>query len=134
MIKVLIEKTKKNEPIFKIRVNDKEIEKYRMLRAPLFQSVKIKGEYNYKVPIRFFEPIINNIPSEDIEIDKKSINSYLEFSDEYDEKYYYTTEPNAAYMSKWRLEGCPTIFKVSIDIEKSIISKEIAFKKVEINI
>lgn len=134
MIKILIEKTKKNEPVFKIKVNDKEVEKYRMLRAPLFQSIKIKGEYNYKVPIRFFEPIINNIPPEDIKIDKKSINSYLEFSDEYDEKYYYTTEPNASYMTKWRSEGCPNIFKVKIDINRSIISKEVAFKKVEINI
>ena len=130
MIKVKLEKNKKDEPIFKLNIKDEDVEKYRFLKRALFESKRCKGRYNYVVPLRFFEPIFRNVPSEDIVVDKKSLLYYLEFSDDYDEKYYYKTSANAVYMKKWRQEGCPNIYKININIEDRVISKEIAFKKV----
>ena len=129
MIKVKLEADKRNKPLFKIQIKEKDFEKYKFMKRALMESKSIKGRYNYLVPLRFFEPIINNIPSDEIDIDKKSILFYLEFSDDYDEKYYYKTKADASYMKKWREEGCPNIFKVNIDLEDKKISKEIAFQK-----
>lgn len=62
-------------------------------------------------------------------IDKNSILSYLEFSDYYDENYYTEVIADAKYMKKWREEGCPDIYKITIDPETLKVNKEIAFKK-----
>lgn len=129
MIKVKLEADKRNKPLFKIHIKENELEKYKFLKRALMESKSIKGRYNYQVPLRFFEPIINNIPCDEIVIDKKSILFYLEFSDDYDEKYYYKTQADAPYMKKWREEGCPNIYKVNLDLENNKISKEIAFQK-----
>ena len=32
-------------------------------------------------------------------------------------------------MKKWRLEGCPNIFKIEIDFESKEMKKNIVFKK-----
>ncbi|MGL5766613.1 MAG: hypothetical protein ACRCX8_13335, partial [Sarcina sp.] len=61
--------------------------------------------------------------------DKKSLLSILEFSDEYEEKFYYTNKADSKYMKKWREEGCPTIFRITLDNEKIDINKEIAFER-----
>ncbi|WP_354092554.1 hypothetical protein [Clostridium gasigenes] len=97
-------------------------------------SKKLTGIYNYEVPLRYFIPIFNNLPKENLLIDKNSILSYLEFSDDFDEKYYYTLTANAKYMRLWREENCPNIYKVSINIDSMSIEKEIAFQKVKLNI
>ena len=89
MARIKIEKNKKNEPIFKLKLKDCEIEKYRLLKRALMESKKIKGHYNYMVPIRYFEVVFKNIKKEDMQIDKRSLNSYLEYSDDYDDVYYY---------------------------------------------
>ena len=131
MIKVKIEKNRLNEPIFKLgfkKLNDKE---ERFLKRALLEGKAIRGRYNYEVPIRFFEPIFKNLKLEEINLDKKSIVKYFEFSDEYDERYYYKTEVNAKYMKKWREEGCPNIFKIEINKDTLEIKKEIIFKKIE---
>lgn len=130
MIKIKLEKNRKHEPIFKLNIKEEELDKYRFLKRALFESKKIKGRYNYEVPLRFFEPILRNISSNEIKVDKFSIDYYLEFSDEYDEKYYHKTEANALFMKKWRLEGCPNIYKVIINKEEGTLSKELAFKKI----
>ncbi len=115
MVKIKLEKNQKNEPVFKLNIKEEEIDNYRFLKRALLEGKAIRGRYNYEVPIRFFEPIFK----------------YFEFSDEYDERYYYKTEVNAKYMKKWREEGCPNIYKIEIDKEKCILKKEIAFKKIE---
>lgn len=130
MIKIKLEKNKKDEPVFKLFIKDDELEDYKFIRRALLEGKTIKGTYNYQVPVRFFEPIFRNINSKELKIDKKSLTYYLEFSDQYDEKYYYKTEATPAFMKKWREEGCPNIYKINLDIEQGTISKEIAFRKV----
>ena len=58
---------------------------------------------------------MNNIDKENIKLDRYSKLSFLEFSDDFDEKYFYILEANAKYMKKWREEGCPNIFKIEIN-------------------
>lgn len=131
MIKIKLEKNKKSEPVFKLKVNEKNVEKYKFIRRALIEGKELKGSYNYEIPVRYFEPIFKNINSDEISLDKRSIIQYLEFSDEYEENYYYRTEADARYMKKWREEGCPNIYKVTIDYENCSINKEVAFKKLE---
>lgn len=130
MISIKLEKNKKNEPIFKLNAKEEDIEKYRALKRVLFESKKIRGMYGYRVPMRYFQIILKVIPKDDLKIDKRSIDYYLEFSDEYEENYYYITEVNAAYMKKWREEGCPEIFKININKDEKSLDKETAFKRV----
>lgn len=130
MIRIKLEKNKKDEPIFKLYIKDEELDNYRFLKRALLESKKIKGRYNYQVPLRFFEPIFRNISSEEIKIDRYSLDYYLEFSDQYDEKYYYKIDANALFMKKWRLEGCPNIYKVILNKEDGTLTKEIAFERI----
>jgi hypothetical protein len=98
------------------------------------KSLKEKARYDYEVPLRFFVPICNNVDKENLKLDKKTILSYLEFSDYYDQNYYTDTEATAKYMKKWREEGCPDIYKISIDEESHEITKEVIFKRNEIKV
>lgn len=130
MISIKLEKNKKNEPIFKLNAKEEDIEKYRALKRVLFESKKIRGMYGYRVPMKYFQIILKVIPKDDLKIDKRSIDYYLEFSDEYEENYYYITEVNAGYMKRWREEGCPEIFKININKDEKRLDKETAFKRV----
>lgn len=129
MIKIKLEKNKREELIFKLSLKDEDIKTNNILKRVIFESKKVKGEYNYKVPMRFFEIILKTIKEK--EVDKDSIMSFLEFSDAYDDKYYYKTEANASYMKKWREEGCPNIYKVEIDKDTLKINKKLAFKRIK---
>ena len=131
MIKVKIEKNRLNEPIFKLgfkKLNDKE---ERFLKRSLIEGKEISGTYKYEIPLKYFVPIMNNIDKENIKLDRYSKLSFLEFSDDFDEKYFYILEANAKYMKKWREEGCPNIFKIEINKDTLEIKKEIIFKKIE---
>lgn len=131
MIKVKIEKNRLNEPIFKLgfkKLNDKE---ERFLKRALIEGKEISGTYKYEIPLKYFVPIMNNIDKENIKLDRYSKLSFLEFSDDFDEKYFYILEANAKYMKKWREEGCPDIFKIEINKDTLEIKKEIIFKKIE---
>ena len=131
MIKVKIEKNRLNEPIFKLgykKVNEKE---ERFLKRALIEGKEISGTYKYEIPLKYFVPIMNNIDKENIKLDRYSKLSFLEFSDDFDEKYFYILEANAKYMKKWREEGCPNIFKIEINKDTLEIKKEIIFKKIE---
>lgn len=134
MIKIKLEKNKREEPILKLGVNNKDLEKYKILKRPLMDSKKINGTFNYEVPLRYFIPIFNNLPKDILKVHRDSILSYLEFSDDFDEKYYYTLVANARYMKLWRAENCPNIYKVSLNIEDLTIEKEVVFQKVKVNI
>ena len=129
MINIKIEKTKKNEPIFKLKYGKRDYEKYPFLKRIIMESKRCKGEYSYRVPLKFLYPIFNNIKKEDLKINKNSITFFLEFSDEFDERYYYITEAHANYMKKWREVNCPYIYKITLNIEKNTMDKEVAFKR-----
>ena len=130
MIKVKLEKNKSGKIIFKLKIDDKYKGNVLFKRA-LMEGKMIKGKskYDYEVPLRFFIPICNNIEKENITLDKKSILSYLEFSDYYDENYYTEIEATAKYMKKWREEGCPDIYKITIDQDSYNVKKEVAFRR-----
>lgn len=117
-------------PVFKISVKKEETEEFKFLKRALFESKSIKGRYNYEIPMKYFLPVINNLEKDRFTIDKKSILSYFEFSDEIDENYYYSTTATAKYMRLWREESCPDIFKVNIDIENKLTDKIVAFRKI----
>ena len=135
MIKIKLEKNKSGKIIFKFKIDDKDKDNVLFKRALVeSKSLKEKAKYDYEVPLRFFIPICNNIDKENLKLDKKSILSYLEFSDYYDQNYYTDTEATAKYMKKWREEGCPDIYKITIDEESYEITKEVIFKRNEIKV
>lgn len=134
MIKIKIQKNKSQDPIFKIKIKDEEIEKYIFLKRALIEGKKIKGNFNYEIPLRFLFPILNNLNKEEISIDKHSELEFLEFYDDFEEKYYASFLATPKFMRLWRKENCPNIFKIKIDKQTLNITKEIAFKKINIKI
>ena len=130
MIKMKIDKNKRGEPIFKLGYKELEEKEVRFLKRAIMEGKEIKGMFKYEIPLRFFTPIFNNFDKENIKIDRYSKVEYLEFSDFYDERYFYSFEVTPKYMKKWREEGCPNIFKIQIDTETKEIKKEIIFKKI----
>lgn len=130
MIKVKLEINKSRKIIFKVKIDEKDKTNILFRRAIMEGKLLKKGSrYNYEIPLRFFVPICSNLDKNELIIDKKSILSYLEFSDYYDENYYTEVLADARYMKKWREEGCPDIYRISIDPETFKISKEVVFKK-----
>ncbi|MDU5102482.1 MAG: hypothetical protein E6240_08630 [Clostridium butyricum] len=130
MIKVKLEINKNRKIIFKVKVDEKDRNNIFFKRAIIEGKPLKKGaRYNYEIPLRFFIPICSNVGENQLIIDKNSILSYLEFSDYYDENYYTEVIADARYMKKWREEGCPDIYKITIDPETLKVKKEIAFKK-----
>lgn len=132
MIKIKLQINKKRKIIFKLKITKEESGNILFKRA-IMESKSIKGIYNYEVPLRFFVPICKNINRERMVLDKKSILSYLEFSDYYDENYYTEIEATAKYMKKWREEGCPNIYRITIDENTYEIKKDVVFKKPKIS-
>ncbi len=131
MIKVKIEKNRLNEPIFKLGFKNLSEKEERFLKRALIEGKEISGIYKYEIPLKYFVPIMNNIDKENIKLDRYSKLSFLEFSDDFDEKYFYILEANAKYMKRWREEGCPNIFKIEINKDTLEIKKEIIFKKIQ---
>ena len=132
MIRIKIQKGKNNNPIFKINIKDKDLNKFMFLRRALLEGKAIKGNFNYEIPLRYLVPIVNNIDKEYLSIDRYSQLEFLEFYDEFEEKYYASFTATPKFMKLWRIERCPNIFKIKIDPETLSISKEIAFKKVNL--
>jgi len=135
MIKVKLEKNKSGKIVFKLKIDDR-YEGNVLFKRALMESKVLKGKskYDYEVPLRFFIPICNNINKENLILDKKSILSYLEFSDCYDQNYYTDIDATAKYMKKWREEECPDIYRITIDQDNYNIKKEVAFKRPKIGI
>ncbi|VYT72522.1 hypothetical protein [Clostridium tertium] len=134
MIKVKIEKDKNNNPIFKLNIKETDEKKYPFLKRALMDGKKISGRFNYEVPLRYLVPILNNVGRGNLSVDGKSKIEFLEFYDFFEEKYYASFEATSKFMKIWRKEKCPNIFKIKIDIDSSTVSKEVAFKKIEIKI
>jgi hypothetical protein len=134
MIKFKLQKDKSKGIIFKINIKEEDKLKYPFLKRPIMEGKRIKGLYNYQIPLRFLIPIINNIKIKDLKLDNKSINEFLEFYDEFEEKHYYSINATPKFMKVWREENCPNIFKIKIDRESLEIKKEVAFKKLNIGL
>ena len=79
-------------------------------------------------------PIINNISKNSLNIDKNSKLEFLEFWDDFEEKYYASLTATPRFMKLWRAEKCPDIFKIKLDLETLSLSKEVAFKKINIKL
>ena len=131
MIKIKIDKNRENEPIFKLGFKELDEKENRFLKRALIEGKEIKGTYKYEVPLKYFLPIIKNLNKNNIKLDRYSKLAYLEFSDDFDENYYYILEANAKFMRKWREERWPNIFKVEIDRETMEVKKEVIFKKID---
>lgn len=134
MIKIKLEKTKKNNLVFKLGGKESDIGNIRLLKRALMESKKISGRYSYEVPLRYLIPILNNIPKNQIKLDPYSQLYFLEFWDEYEERYYSIIEASPQFMKYWRYEGCPNIFKVMINKDTLEVKKEVAFKKIQLHL
>lgn len=134
MIKIKLEQDKNGKPVFKLGVSEEIVKKNKMIWRVTLEGKNISGEYNYKIPIRFFVPLLKNLDTKKIELDPNSIESYLEFSDECDGKFYYAISANARYMRNWRELGCPNIYKVDLDLENKSVSTKVAFKKLGVSV
>lgn len=135
MIKIKLEFGKNKKIVFKAKIDEKERGSV-LFRRALIEGKPIKNNrlYNYEIPLRYFIPICNNMKKEELVLDKRSILSYFEFSDYYDANYYTEVNATPSYMRKWRQEGCPDIYKITIDRDSFEIKKEIAFKKPSMSI
>lgn len=132
MIKIKIQKGKSDNLSFKINIKDNDLNKYKFLKRALMEGKQIKGNFNYEIPLRFLVPIVNNIDKENLSIDRFSKLEFLEFYDEFEEKYYSSLTATPKFMKLWRQEKCPYIFKIKIDPNTLELTKEVAFKKVNI--
>lgn len=132
MIRIKIQKGKNNNLIFKINIKDEDLNKCIFLRRALLEGKVIKGNFNYEIPLRYLVPIVNNIDKDYLSIDRHSQLEFLEFYDEFEEKYYASFTATPKFMRIWRQERCPNIFKIRINPETLSLSKEIAFKKVNL--
>ncbi|MGL5634408.1 MAG: hypothetical protein ACRDDL_05050 [Sarcina sp.] len=130
MLKLKLENDKAGNIKFKIKFS-RDLEENIIIKRAVFEGKKLKRnkDYKYILPNKYIFPIIHNFEKNKLQIDKKSLLSILEFSDEYEEKFYYTNKADSKYMKKWREEGCPTIFRITLDNEKIDINKEIAFER-----
>lgn len=134
MIKIKLEFSKSKKIIFKVKIDEDE-KKNVLFRRAVMEGKPINKNrlYNYEIPLRYFMPICSNIKKEELILDKKSILSYLEFSDYYDAEYYTEVSATPTYMKKWREEGCPDIYKITIDKDTYEVKKEIAFRKPKVS-
>ncbi|WP_300384858.1 hypothetical protein [Clostridium sp.] len=133
MIKIKVEEGKNNLPLFKLSLNEEALVKYKFLKRPLMEGKKIKGDYNYIIPVRYLLPIVNNIENKDKIIDICTID-FFEFWDEFEEIEFISTIATAKFMKLWRRENCPHIFKIHINNKTLLVEKEIAFKRVNVKI
>ena len=135
MIKIKLELSKSKKIIFKVKIDEKEKNSV-LFRRAIIEGKPIKKNrlYNYEIPLRYFVPICSNLKKEELILDKRSILSYLEFSDYYDANYYTEVSATPSYMRKWREEGCPDIYKITIDKDTYEVKKEITFRKPSMSI
>lgn len=117
-----------------MNIKDLYIEETCFLKRLIIQCKRIEGEYNYEVPLRYFVPIINNIDKDILKFDEYSELEFLEFFDEYDDRHYASLVATPKFMKIWRREKCPNIFKVKVDLSTFTITKEVAFRKINIRL
>lgn len=128
MINIKLDEDKRGKIIFRANIDECHKDN-RVLKRALFESRVVKNEFKYNIPMKYFWPILNNIDKKLISLNKDSKLEFLEFSDEYEEFYYYTYKATAVYMKRWREEGCPPIFKVTINPKDLSLKKRIVFER-----
>lgn len=128
MIYIFLENDKRGNIVFKAKIDD-YIKENKIIKRILMESKFLKKESLYNIPVKFLLPLLNNFPKEHLQIDSKSLNTFLEFSDEYDENFYYIYRANSKYMNKWIENGCPKIYRTTINKENLEISKSVAFER-----
>lgn len=128
MIYIFLENDRRGNIVFKAKIDD-ELKDNKIIKRILMESKFLKKESIYNIPMKFLLPLLKNFPKEHLNIDKNSLNTFLEFSDEYDENFYYIHKPNSKYMNKWIENGCPKIYKTTINKDNLSISKSIAFER-----
>lgn len=129
MIYIFLENDKRGNIVFKAKVDDK-LKDNKIIKRILMESKFLKKESVYNIPMKFLLPLLKNFPKEYLNINKDSLNTFLEFSDEYDENFYYIHKPNSKYMNKWIENGCPKIYKTTINKEDLSIFKSVAFERI----
>lgn len=131
MIRICLQSDKTGNIIFRALV-DEEHRNNIIIKRSLFESkiVKTNKKFPYVIPMKFLLPIIRNFNKDKIEFSNGSLYEFLEFSDDYDEKFYYTYKASSNYMKKWREEGCPKIYKVYINKKDLKVTKNIVFERI----
>lgn len=131
MITIKIDKDKRGNINLRLSIKNSDDMEENFIKRFLIEGKKNTGskQYPITIPLKYLSVLINNMTKEKIKIDKRSISTFLEFSDQYDEVYYFSTEANSSYLKKWREVDCPKIYKVSIDIENVTINKKVAFER-----
>ena len=130
MINICLYEDKRGNILFKASIHDEHKDNL-IIKRTLFESriVKNNKKYPYIIPMKFLLPILNNFNKEYIRFSEDSLSEFLEFADEYEEKFYYTYKATSNYMRNWIEEGCPKIYKVRINMHEISISKEVAFER-----
>jgi hypothetical protein len=106
----------------------KEEEKDTFIKRLILEGKK-KDKNKYVLPLKYLYPLFKNSKNSDVELEMSSIKEFLEFSDEYEEIYYYKEKADAIYMRLWRENNCPYIYKYTLDVSNNQISKQICFQK-----
>ncbi|HHD2751863.1 TPA: hypothetical protein ACOTG0_000619 [Clostridium perfringens] len=128
MINIKLDEDKRGKVIFRANIDECHKED-RILKRALFESRVVNNEFKYNIPMKYFWPILNNMDKKILRLSEDSKKEVLEFADEYEEVYYYSFKATPAYMKKWREEGCPQIFKMTINPEDLSIEKKVIFER-----
>lgn len=128
MINIKLDENKRGKVIFRANIDECHKDN-RILKRALFESRVVNNEFKYNIPMKYFWPIINNVHKELISLSEDSRLEVLEFSDEYEEVYYYNYKATPVYMKKWREEGCPPIFKITINPKDLSVEKKVIFER-----
>lgn len=128
MVNIKLDEDKRGKVIFRANIDECHKED-RILKRALFESRVVNNEFKYNIPMKYFWPILNNMDKKILSLSEDSKKEVLEFADEYEEVYYYSFKATPAYMKKWREEGCPQIFKMTINPEDLSIEKKVIFER-----
>ena len=128
MINIKLDEDKRGKVIFRANIDECHKED-RILKRALFESRVVNNKFKYNIPMKYFWPILNNMDKKILRLSEDSKKEVLEFADEYEEVYYYSFKATPAYMKKWREEGCPQIFKMTINPEDLSIEKKVIFER-----
>ncbi|MGG5462594.1 hypothetical protein [Clostridium sp. B9] len=130
MINIKLDQDKRGNVIFRANIDESHRDN-RIIKRALFESRVTKGntDFKYTIPMKYFWPILNNVDKEILEVSEESRTDFLEFSDEYEECYYYSYKATPAYMKRWRDEGCPPISRVELNMETLELNKKVVFER-----
>lgn len=135
MVRIKLQLDKKNNVKFKLKISNEDAQNVFLKRA-LLEGRELKSDrfFNYEIPIRFLKPVITVLSKENIVLDKRSIVSFIQFSDIYDERYYYDSSINPKFLKLWRENNCPDIYKIEINKDTLDIESKIIVSKPKINL